>query len=473
MPHQDDQGSRVATASWRTKRNAAGLAAAVAAAAVALAACSPGSTNKANNSPTGGPVSTAINASQKVTITVTDGWGTEGGGAVFAKVIKNFETKYPNVTVNRETTDYSSYLQTVNLKLNSPSPPDVMMLETSGYGQGFYSAISANKLLPLDSYAKAYDWATRVGSDASLNVFRMDPNQHYLWGSGNLYGIPEQNSIIGVFYNKKLLKKAGYDTPPTTYDAFVKTLQDAKAHGVTPIEESSTFIHTEMALWDSFATSADQVNNWIYGASGTFASPENMKASQTIQDWTKKGYFESGAVGTSDNDAAAAFLGGKAMYYIEGSWMSGGVEGSLKADGGWFPFPSTSPNSPVGGGPTTPLVIPANAKNKDVAAAFLNFFLSQEQTDFMFQQGWGLPGGQITQSLAKAGTPTADIVAALAKAEGQGGGGTTPFIDWANPQFSTGLAPELQSLAASRQSASDFTSKIQGQWTQFNNKRKS
>ena len=462
MPHRDDRVSRIA------------ITAVVAATAVMLAACSPGSNNKTDGGgATTGSVATSIDTSKKVSITVTDGWGTTGGGAAFAKVISNFEAKYPNVKVNRETTDYNIYLQTVNLKLNSPNPPDVMMLETSGYGQGFYSSISANKLLPLDSYSKAYDWPGRIGSDAALNVFRMDPSQHYLWGSGNLYGVPEQNSIIGVFYNQKLLKEAGFDTPPTTFDDFVKTLQAAKSKGITPIEESSTFIHTEMALWDSFVSSADQVNNWIYGASGTFASDENMKASQTIQDWNKNGYFQKGAVGTSDNDAAAAFLGGKAMYYIEGSWMSGGVEGSLKTDAGWFPFPSSSPNSPVGGGPTTPLVIPANSKNHDVAAAFLNFFLSQEQTDFMYQQGWGLPGAKITQSLTTAGSPTALIVSTLAKAEGPGGGGTTPFIDWANPQYSTQLAGELQRLAGGKQSAADFTNKIQGQWTQFNNQRKS
>lgn len=473
MAHRDDPGRHAKTASWRTKRSAVGLAAVAAATAVTVAACAPGSTSTTSSSPARGPVSTAIDTSKKVTITVTDGWGATGTGAVFGQVVKNFEAKYPNITVNRETTDYNSYLQTVNLKLNSPNPPDVMMLETSGYGQGFYSAVSANKLFPLDSYAKAYGWAQRVGSDAALNVFRMDPGNHYLWGSGNLYGVPEQNSIIGVFYNKALLKKAGFDTPPATYDDFVKTLQAAKAHGVTPIEESSTYIHTEMALWDSFASSAGQVNNWIYGASGTFANPGNLKAAQAIQDWTKDGYFESGAVGTSDNDAAAAFLAGKAMYYIEGSWMSGGVEGSLKSNAGWFPFPSASPNSPVGGGPTTPLVIPVNSKHHDVAAAFLNFFLGQQQTDFMYQQGWGLPGGQITQSLTKAGSPTAAIVSALAKAEGPGGGGTTPFIDWANPQYSTQLSGNLQSLAVGKQSAAAFTNTIQGEWAQFNNTRKS
>jgi raffinose/stachyose/melibiose transport system substrate-binding protein len=433
------------------------------AAALLLAACSPGSTSKAP-SESSGSVSTTIDTSKKVTITVADAWGTTGTGAVFGNVIKNFEAKYPNVTVNRETTDYNSYQQTINLKLNSPNPPDVVMLETSGYGQGFYGAVSGNKLLPLDSYSKAYDWPARVGSDASLNVFRMDPSNHNLWGSGTLYGVPEQNSIVGVFYNKSLLNKAGFTSPPTTYDDFVKTLQAAKAHGVTPIEESSTYIHTEMALWDSFATSAAQVNDWIYGASGTFADPANTQASQAIQDWQKDGYFENGAVGTSDNDAAAAFLAGKAMYYIEGSWMSGGVEGSLK---------SASPNSPVGGGPTTPLAIPAKSKHQDVAAAFLNYFLSQQASDYMFQQGWGLPGAQITPSLTTAGTPTAAIVAALSTAEGSGGGGTTPFIDWANPQYSTQLSSELQKLAAGKQSASAFTSTIQGEWAQFQTTRKS
>jgi len=460
-------------ASWRRRRRSAVTIAIAATTALALAACSPGSDGKSSSTtPADGPVSTGINSAKKVSITVTDGWGSTGSGATFGQVVKNFETKYPNVTVNRQTTDYNSYQQTVNLKLNSPNPPDVMMLETSGYGQGFYGAVSANKVQPLDSYAKAYGWADRVGSDASLNVFRMDPSQHYLWGSGTLYGVPEQNAIIGVFYNKSLLKKAGFASPPTTFAQFESTLAGAKAHGVTAIEESSTFIHTEMALWGAFANSADQVNKWVYGASGTFADPANLKAAQTMRDWNAKGYFETGAVGTSDNDAAAAFLGGKAMYYIEGSWMAGGVEGSLKADGGWFAFPSVSASSPVGGGPTTPLVIPAGSKHKDVAAKFLDFFLSQEQTDYLFKNGWGLPGAQITPSLASAGTPTADIVNALSKAEGQGGGGTIPFLDWANPQYSTQLAGELQKLAAGKQTAAAFTKTIQDEWVTFHDKRK-
>lgn len=499
-------------AMWRFGRRSAVIGIGLAA-AVALAACAPGSSGASNDStggaskttssaggstgntpgtdsgsaasesesgpatgagssPSGVDVSTGVGTA-KVTITVADGWGTTGTGAVFGQVIKNFEKKYPNVTVERQTTDYNTYQQSINLKGASSNPPDVMMLETSGYGQGFYNFASAGLLLPLDDYSAAYGWADRFGNDANLNVFRFDPANHNQWGSGVLYGLPEQNAQIGVFYNKKLLSQAGIGTVPTTFDEFEQSLAAAKAKGITPIEESGTFIHLEMALWDSFADSADQVNNWVYGASGSFADPANLKAATTIRDWQAKGYFQDGAVGTSDSDAASAFLAGKAMYYVEGSWMSGGVESSLKQDGGWFPFPSSSPTSPIGGGLTTPLVISAKTKHPAVAAAFLDYFTGEEASAYLFKNGWGLPGAQVPATLATDGSITAQIIGSLAAAESPSGGGTTPFLDWANPEFTSTLPSELQKLAAGQQSPQDFVNGVQKTWQQFHDKRTS
>lgn len=464
----------------------------------ALAACAPGSSGTDSNSTSGtsgsvdsgsgsasdSPESTGAPSgsgtgvttgvgTEKVTITVADGWGATGTGEVFGQVIKNFEQKYPNVTVERQTTDYNTYQQSINLKGASSNPPDVMMLETSGYGQGFYNFASAGLLLPLDDYAQAYGWADRFGDDANLNVFRFDPANHNQWGSGVLYGLPEQNAQIGVFYNKKLFSQAGLTTVPTTFEEFEQSLAAAKDNGITPIAESSTFIHLEMALWDSFVDSADDVNNWIYGASGSFADPANLKAATAIRDWLANGYFQDGAVGTSDSDAASLFLAGKAMYYIEGSWMSGGVEGNLKDDGGWFPFPSSSPTSPIGGGLTTPLVISAKSAHPDVAAAFLDYFTGEEASRYLFENGWGLPGAQVPSSLAAEGSITAQIIESLAAVEGPGGGGTTPFLDWANPEFTSTLPSELQKLAAGQQSPEDFVNGIQETWQQFHDKRTS
>jgi raffinose/stachyose/melibiose transport system substrate-binding protein len=324
----------------------------------------------------------------------------------------------------------------------------------------------------LDKYSQAYGWADRFGNDANLDVFRFDPDNHNQWGSGVLYGVPEQNAQIGVFYNKKLLQEAGVTDVPTTFEEFEQSLAAAKAKGITAIEESSTFIHLQMALWDSFVDSSDGVNNWVYGVSGSFADPANLKAAQTIQAWASKGYFQDGAIGTSDSDAASAFLAGKALYYVEGSWMSGGVESNLKADGGWFPFPSSSRTSPIGGGLTTPLVISSKTKHPDVAAAFLDYFTGTEASAYLFQNGWGLPGAQVPISLAVPGSITAQIIESLAAVEGPNGGGTTPFLDWANPEFTSALPTELQKLAAGQQTPEDFVNGIQHTWSQFHDKRK-
>ena len=439
---------------------------------VALAACAPGSGGSGAVS-TGGPVSTKFDTSKPVTITVDDGWGTTGSGATFATVIKNFEKKYPNVTVNRLTTDYNSYASSINLKVASNNPPDVLMLETAGYGQGFYNFVKAGDLLPLDAYAKAYNWNARFGGSSKLDVFKVDKSKDDLWGSGSLYGLPEQSSMIGVFYNKKLMEQSGVTSIPTTFTEFESSLAAAKSTGIVGIEESSTYIHTEMALWDSFSTSAASVNSWIYGASGSFEAPANVKAAQTIQDWQSAGYFEPGASGESDSDAASAFFAGKSMYYIEGSWNAGGADTAFGANGGVFQLPSVSPQSPVGGGPSTPLVISAKSKHQAVDAAFLNYFVSAENTDYLFTHGWGAPGALVSPGTKATGPTSQTVLDDITKINSATGPGTTPFLDWASPSFGTELPSALQSMASGKTTPAAYASSIQSGWITFQKQRKS
>ena len=52
---------------------------------------------------------------------MADGWGKTGTGELFGDVIAKFEDKYPNVTVDRQTTDYASYQQSINLQAAPPT----------------------------------------------------------------------------------------------------------------------------------------------------------------------------------------------------------------------------------------------------------------------------------------------------------------------------------------------------------------
>ncbi len=441
-------------------------------AALAVAGCAPGGSVADTNASSGAAV--ASGAGGEVTLTVADGWGEKGTGEAFAAVIKDFEQSHPNIKIDRQTTDYTSYQDSVILKGSSPNPPDVMMLEDAGYGQGFYKLASSNLLLPLDKYADKYNWNDRFGTPKSLNVFRFNTDQDQ-WGEGQLYGVPEQNALIGVFYNKTLAKKIGMSGPPTSFDEFEQSLAKAKDQGVTGITEAadpsqSTFIYTEMALWASFAKSDDDINNWIYGKSGTFANPENLKAAQTIQEWEKQGYFQAGAVSMNASDAIAQFLNGQSLYYIGGSWQSGGVDSKMGNEAGWFLIPGQADQSPAGGGLTTPLAISAKTKHPDQAAEFLDYFTSKSASKTLFQNDWGLPGGTVSSTLAPSGSTTATIIDKAAEVEGPDGGGTIPFLNWATPKLTASLPAALQELVGGKLTPQQYVDQIQSDWEAFHHK---
>ena len=51
---------------------------------------------------------------------------------------------------------------------------------------------------------------------------------------GKVYGVPFAVQTLVVFYNKKLLARAGVQ-PPQTWDQFLAALKTLKDHGITPL----------------------------------------------------------------------------------------------------------------------------------------------------------------------------------------------------------------------------------------------
>jgi len=411
------------------------------------------------------------NSSDKVTITIADGWGdTPAVAAAFKGVVTNFEKAYPNVTVNLETEGSDDYNASINLRAASDDPPDVFMLSTAGYGPGFYDLAKAGDLEPLDSLADTYDWSTRYSTTA-LQVFRLNAKTGQ-WGTGSLYGLPEQNTMLGVFYNKKILKSLGWSTAPTTFAQFEQTLAAAKAKGITPIAATKdAYVHDEMALWDAFAPSASSVNNWVYGISGTFANAANMRALQTLVAWQKAGYLQAGSEGVAYETAVDTLTGGHALYFVAGPWLDSSVESSLGNNGGFFQFPSVSKSSPLGGGPSSPLVISAKSKYLTVDAEFLNFFSSTATSTYLVKHGWG-PTGAILGSAISDGDPIdGTVLTLLNKVEASGGAGTTPYINWASPNINNDINSGLESLIGGQVSPQGYAASIQKDWVQFKAQR--
>jgi raffinose/stachyose/melibiose transport system substrate-binding protein len=399
-----------------------------------------------------------------VSITVATGWGdTPAVANAFKGVVANFEKANPKIKVKLQTQGSNAYNQSINLRAGSSSPPDVFMLSTAGYGPGFYNLAKGGKLLALDSYASKNEWVSRFG-DSALAPFKVDRKSGQL-GSGSLYGLPQQNTMLGLYYNKSILTSLGVSTAPTSMADFEDTLAKAKAKGVIPLAATKdAFVHDQMMLWNAYETSADPITKWVYGQDGgTFASDANTKALDTLTRWQKQKYLQPGSQGVDYGTAVSTFTGGKALYFVAGPWLTGTVHDALGAKAGFMQMPSVSPTSPIGGGPSSPLVISSKTKHVAEDVRFLDFFNSEAQSNYLRAKGFGLPGTSLLPSTG--GNPLDDEVAAiLKKAESTGGVGVTPYINWASPEVNTDIYSGLEKVLGGQQSAADYLKQVQKDW---------
>jgi multiple sugar transport system substrate-binding protein len=142
------------------------------------------------------PVSTF--ASPSGTITLNGFQSSPQEEARLAKVVKDFENKYPKIHVNYQS--YNNYQATLLAKFASHKPPDVFYVQAEDFADWVRQGI----LQPLDSYAKASKFSSKPFIPSLLNTFKY---------KGHLYGYPKDWSSLGMEINTKLL--AGNPVPKT------------------------------------------------------------------------------------------------------------------------------------------------------------------------------------------------------------------------------------------------------------------
>ena len=108
----------------------------------------------------------------------------------------------------------------LRIALLSGSGPDIVYTAGPSY---VASMAQAGQLLPLDDYAAKLGWNDRI-----LPVF-IELGKY----DGKLYALPKTYETLGLFYNKTLFEKNGWQAPKTI--AELETLADAmKAKGMVP-----------------------------------------------------------------------------------------------------------------------------------------------------------------------------------------------------------------------------------------------
>src|ERR1700761_2569802 len=199
----------------RTTFLSGSLAAIAAIGCLTVSACTPGvaGSTAATNATPSGAVSTDPAKLGPTTLHVLDYFTGGVDNTWMNDVVAAFEKKYPNITVQRQSLDWTDLMQELPLKLKSSSPPDIVP-PNNGW-QSLGTLVQGGLVDNLSSYASAYGWNASVPSSIMREQeFSADGGQ---MGTGDVFGTPvAMSSAIEVYYNRSLLQQLGL-TVPTTF----------------------------------------------------------------------------------------------------------------------------------------------------------------------------------------------------------------------------------------------------------------
>lgn len=133
--------------------------------------------------------------------------------------------------------------------------------------------------------------------------------------------------MVTLFANMDLLKKAGWETAPATYEELMKCCDDLVAAGIIPFgvagkENWCLSEYTEPLLVKTIG--AKGLENCYTGVD-SWNQEGVIRAMTIFTDMIQKGYFDPNASALGNEETKQNFLAGKYAFYQNGSWNCGEV----------------------------------------------------------------------------------------------------------------------------------------------------
>lgn len=360
--------------------------------------------------------------------------------------------------VDFEKKAFEQIRSTASQVLNSDEAPDIMEYNKGNATAGLLA--SQGLLSSLDDAVTKYGWDTKLSSALQTTA---KYNEDGVMGSGDWYGVPNYGEFVGTYFNLNLFKK--YDVAvPTTYDEFVSALAAFKAKGVTPISTAGQEYPTGQLWYQLALTKADRqwVNDYqLYQNKVDWNGEPTTFATQTLKDWTDKGYISKDSTGLKAEDAGVSFINGDAPIFFSGSWWYGRFMSDIGSKFDWevtaFPGSTLTPGSSG-----NIWVVPENAKNKELAEYFIDITLRPEIQAIIGNNG-GVPVAANVSDITD--TKSKDLISVFNGINEKDGLAFYP--DWPTPTFYDELNGALQGLVNGTKSVQDTLSTLDEKYSSY------
>jgi raffinose/stachyose/melibiose transport system substrate-binding protein len=308
------------------------IVALVAVAALVVAAC--GSSSDDNGSSTAG--ASKSSSGKPVTINWWHIANNDPMKTIWKNAADQYMASHPNVKIKITVLENEAFKAKLTTNMQAGKPPDLFQ----SWGGGTLKE-QADAGLIKDISGPTKPWIGTL-NPAGVGLYQVD---------GKQYGIPYNLGLVGVWYNKKLFKKAGIDSPPTTWADFLGDVQKLKSAGITPIAVGEKDKWPGMFWWANLSLRVAGKDAMAKAASdgGVFNSAGFVEAGKQLQKLIAMKPFQQGYLAAPWDGAggeAATVGNGRAAMDLMGQWAPSTFAANTKdkkglgRNVGWFAFPS-------------------------------------------------------------------------------------------------------------------------------------
>jgi raffinose/stachyose/melibiose transport system substrate-binding protein len=228
-----------------------------------------------------------------------------------------FEKANPNVKIIIDSQPSAQLRTKITVEMAAGNPPSVSWCPLN-YSREF---MKDNKIIDLRP----------IYNDPKNPEFKQWYSDTTLAGStykdGRIMSVPHEASMDGLFYNKEIFDKNGWELPKTFADmlTLAKKAREKGIYLIVTGGKDMRFAWLASALLVR-TTSIDKANQLTLGpALNKWTDPSYgfTKAMQKFSDLVKAEAYPPGVLGFSVNEADQFFARGEAAMYYEGAWKPG------------------------------------------------------------------------------------------------------------------------------------------------------
>ncbi|PES95114.1 ABC transporter substrate-binding protein [Priestia megaterium] len=328
-------------------------------------------------------------ASDQTVLTMMNNWGIQSADFdIYQERIKEFEEMHPNIKIQQDKVPAAEYMTKLRTLAVGKKLPDLAVVWP---GAELKPLVEGNVIQPIDRVVKNLD--TSINSQY-LEGYKM---------SGHQYAVPAKLTYVSViYYNKKLVEKAGYKQFPKDYNQFLTLVKNLRKQGITPISVGNK---PKWPLQSSYvSTIGDRITGSkflenVLEGKRKFTDPESIRTLKVIKQLEKLKAFNEDINSIDEVQNQDYFIQGKSAMIMTTSTANA----RLRIDSGQGKNIGIALFPKIDGGKGNPLVSPGviqygvgmnnnlKGKRKQAAEEFLKYFYSKELYEKQALKGIPVP----------------------------------------------------------------------------------